>query len=190
MHDDKLKHIEDLYSGLSEAQDAPLNTDWNKIAPKVKRFNFFSVKYNTFNIFYAGLIALTTVFSSYLAYDNVSNRTTVGSARANEFVILYDTITKADTFRITDTLYYLNQSVKNEPDDNTLNTYADSVTKQQLDSLLETKEMHIVDSVLQQVEKDKKQIPEQQTKRIKKVTVIKKKKVIIKDTVRIPEADN
>ncbi|MCG8698395.1 MAG: hypothetical protein MI922_10110 [Bacteroidales bacterium] len=104
--DDNLGHIDDLYSNLRGASSSSPGVDWYDLAPKVNRFNFFKIRYNTFNIFYASVIGVASLVTGYMGVTSALTPEISDKNINTNIMYQFDTVEIPDTINITDTIFF------------------------------------------------------------------------------------
>ena len=181
---ENLEYIEDIFSSLKDS-DAPLRSkpSWNTISPKVQKLNFFKPKFSSFNIVYASLIAGSFLASIYLVTDNISNKRNQKQivSPENTPLIIYDTLNVNDTLRITDTLLIKTTKFKQKNVPKLIEINASDITPDSTNSELQ-EQANSPEKMTTQEQNDVNKT-EALPLKIKKVTIVRKKKVIVRDTV-------
>ena len=187
---ENFEHIETLFKGLKDSDVALQGKpSWDTLTPKVQKLNFFKPRITSFNVFYAALIAGTFLASGYLAVDNIiqknSNKIYPGEQLAP--VIEYDTLVVNDTLRITDTIY--NRTIatyKKEMKLSSSETTTTFDTILEVSPVLEEQDFITSENPEQKIEKKPLENSANVTRRVKKkVTIVKTKQVIVRDTVKV-----
>lgn len=184
---ENFEHIETLFQTLKDSE-VPLHEkpSWEKLSPRVQKLNFFRPRLNSFNIFYAALIAGTFLASGYLVVDNILSKNSfkTGAGLHSASVIVYDTLFVNDTLRITDTLY--NKTIATYKKEIKLSP---TITKTTFDTIQEVSSakgaqaLNTGETPELEAEKAKLENKPNAPRKVKKVTIIKKKQVIVRDTV-------
>ena len=176
---DELKHIESLYEGLDSGKVSASKPDWYDMAPKVNKLNFFRFNLASFNVFYASLISLAFIFTGYLTADNLFTKRFFKEDQQLPHIV-YDTLVLSDTTTITDTVFnYFSDKRDFEP---AIAPITSSYSRDTVDAELVLQEKADSDNTARQ-KTIKSNEPAHIPKKIKKVTIVKRKQVVMRDTV-------
>lgn len=180
--DDNLGHIDDLYSNLRGATSSSPGVDWYDLAPKVNRFNFFKIRYNTFNIFYASVIGIASLVTGYIGVTSALTPNISDKNINTNIMYQFDTLELPDTINIIDTVFFSTPPPDEETESQQVPT--SSILKDTTPVDLNWENTTQADSIIEQTKKSTiNNTKEVTAKKVKRVTVIRRKKIIVRDTL-------